>query len=109
MNRSGFLTNLAAPSLSLSSSLGKAASPALVERFSQRRTFAHLVTERNASPLHKTSRPLPSYVGKPLTNEIAPLHRADVLDALNGTKAEQQEATALLNLALSALQKELLF
>jgi Replication-relaxation len=109
MNRSGFLTNLAAPSLSLSNLLGKSASPTLVERFSQRRTFAHLVTERKSSPLHKTSRPLPSYVGRPLTNEIAPLHRADVLDALSGTKTEQQEATALLNLTLSALQKELLF
>ncbi|HEU5381886.1 MAG TPA: replication-relaxation family protein [Ktedonobacteraceae bacterium] len=108
MNR-GPLTNLAAPSTSLSQLLGDPVSPFLAERFSQRRTFAHLVTERTPRPLQKTSRRLSPYVGKPLTGEIAILHTAELLDALSGTKAEQQEATALLNLALSAMQKDLLF
>jgi hypothetical protein len=106
MNR-GPLKDLAAPSVSLSHLLGDPVSPILAERFSQRRSFAHLVTER--APLRKTSRPLPSYVGKPLTGEMATTNVAEVLDALSGTKAEQQEATALLNLALSAMQKDLLF
>jgi Replication-relaxation len=50
-----------------------------------------------------------SYVGKPLTHDLATLRGASLSDALSGTKAEQQEATALLNLALSATQKEILF
>jgi hypothetical protein len=105
----GPLTNLATPSSSLTHLLGNPISSGLSERFSQRRTFAHLLTEREPRSLHKTARPLPSYVGKPLTNEIAAANVAAVLDALSGTKAEQQEATALLNLALSAMQKDLLF
>ena len=104
----GHLADLAAPSIPLIRLLGDPASRILAERFSQRQTFAHLVM-RNRSPLRKTSRPLPSYVGKPLTNEINALHKAELIDALSGTKAEQQEATALLNLVLSATQKELLF
>jgi hypothetical protein len=105
----GSLTKLIAPSTPLSSLLGSPVSPTLAERFSQRRTFTHLVAERNTSPLRNTSHPLPSYVGKPLTNEIVTFHKAELLDALSGTKAEQQEATALLNLELSAMQKDLLF
>lgn len=106
---SGERPNLAAPSVSLAHLLGDPASSTLVERFSQRETFAHLMTEGKPRSLRKTSRPLPSYVGKPLTSEIATARIAEVLDALSGTKAEQQEATALLNLALSAMQKDLLF
>ncbi len=108
MNR-GPLTHLATPSTSLAHLLGSPASSGLSERFSQRRTFAHLITEREPRSLHKTARPLPSYVGKPLTNEIASANVAAVLDALSGTRSEQQEATALLNLALSTMQKDLLF
>lgn len=106
MNR-GPLANLAAPSVSLSHLLGDPVSPALAERFSQRRTFAHLVTKRTYR--RETSKALTAYVGKPLTGKMAGANVAEVLDALGGTKAEQQEATALLNLALSAMQKDLLF
>ncbi len=104
----GHPVNLAAPSTPLIHLLGDPASQNIAERFSQRQTFAHLVM-RNRSPLRKTSRPLPSYVGKPLTNEINALHKAELIDALSGAKAEQQEATALLNLVLSATQKEVVF
>jgi hypothetical protein len=102
-------TALAMPTSRLSSLMGTGVSPALAERFSQRQTFAHLMTKRKRSLLHKTARPLPSYVGKPLTLAITTLRGTTLVDAFCGTRAEQQEATALLNLALSATQKDLLF
>ena len=107
--KSGLRTFRAMPSVQISSLMGEPASRTVAERFSQRRTFAHLVTERHSGPLRKTSRGLASYVGKPLMHEIATLRGASLADALSGTKTEQQEATALLNLALSATQKDLLF
>jgi hypothetical protein len=100
---------LAAPSTRLVDLLEQPASPLLAERFSQRRTFAHLLTERQRSSSRTTSRPLPSYVGKLLPDEGAPLRPSVLTDALRGTKTEQQEATAYLTIALSATQKELLF
>ena len=105
----GSLAGLVAPSTPLSLLLGPAVSPLLAERFSQRRTFAHLLREFKSHSRYRTQRPLPSYVGKPLTHEITALRRAPLANALSGTKTEQQEATALLNLALSATQKELIF
>ncbi len=105
----GYLTDLASPTVQISHLMGAPASRILAERFSQRRTFAHIVTERKSGPMRKTSRPLPSYVGKPLTHEISTLRKTSFRDGLRGTKAEQQEAVALLNLALSATQKDLLF
>jgi hypothetical protein len=95
----GALAELAAPTTRFSHLLGAAVSPALAECFSQRRTFAHLLKEHDPSPLHHKARPLLSYVGKPLTHDLATLRGTSLSDALSGTKAEQQEATALLNLA----------
>lgn len=106
---SGTRVTVAEPSVQLSDLMGPAASHALAERFSQRLTFGHLLTERHSGPLRKTSRPLPSYIGKSLSDEIATLRTTSLADALRGTKGEQQEATALLNLALSATQKDLFF
>lgn len=103
------LIQLAAPTVSLSNLMDTPASPALAERFSQRRNFAHLHTKQLNGPFRTTSRPLPAYVGKPLPHEIATLRASTLADALSGTKEEQQEATSLLNLALSTTQKELLF
>ncbi|GAC1343469.1 MAG: hypothetical protein NVSMB27_03440 [Ktedonobacteraceae bacterium] len=105
----GLLTELGAPSIPLSSLLRNPASPMVVERFSQRRTFTHLMMDRSCDRLHPPSGLLPSYVGKPLTGKSATSYRAELSDALSGTRAEQQEAVALLNLTLSASQKNLLF
>jgi hypothetical protein len=44
-----------------------------------------------------------------LTHEITTLRSTSLSDVFCGTRTEQQEATALLNLALSAMQKDLLF
>jgi hypothetical protein len=105
----GAQIHLGEPSMHLLDLLGPAASQALAERFSQRRTFEHLLTERHPGLVRKTSRPLPSFVGKPFSNDIASLSATALSDALRGTKAEQREATVLLNLALSATQKDVLF
>ncbi len=105
----GLRSSLAAPSSQLASLLGEAASRRVVESFSQRQTFAHLVTARTSGPLRKTVRPFPSYVGTSLLHERATLRGASLAGALRGIKTEQQEATALLNLVLSATQKDLLF
>ena len=105
----GLLTELTAPSRTLASLQKDPVSHTLAERFSQRETFAHLATGRRSGPFRTSSRPLPSSVGKSLTNEIVRSHGAALSDALSGTKAEQQEATVLLNLTLSAMQKDLLF
>jgi len=106
---SGPQLHLMEPSVPLLDLLGSAVSETLAERFSQRHAFAHLLTEQRPSSLRKTSRPLRSYIGKPFSNCIAELSDTALSDALHGTRAEQQEATALLNLALSATQKDLLF
>jgi hypothetical protein len=106
----GSLTNLAAPKTSFTCLRGAAVSDIMAERFSQRRSFAHLLLEPEHRPSRQAyNKPLPSYVGKPLVNEIASIRGTVLTDALSGTKVEQQEATALLNLALSATQKELIF
>ncbi len=94
--------------VSLVELLGPPASSALAERFSQRETFAHLLTERNSGPLRRTKKPLPNYVGNPLAEDAAKLHKAQLADALIGTKREQYEAGALLSLILSGGQKEIL-
>jgi hypothetical protein len=97
------------PSARLANLLGAPAGQVLVERFSQRRTFEHLRRQRHSGPGRTSLRPLPSYVGKSLSEEVAALPAMSlVADALRGTKAEQREATALLNLMLSATQKDIL-
>jgi len=101
--------DLPAPPVQLSMLVGAPTSQALAERFSQRQSFAHLMTSCTSDAVRQTSRPLPSFVGKPLSQEITTLRGGFLADALRGTKAEQQEATVLLNLALSASQKDLLF
>jgi hypothetical protein len=89
--------------------LGPPTSPALAERFSQRETFAHLLTERAGLPLRKTRKPLPTYVGPRLDREAQALHKRSLADALIlGTRAEQRAGCALLSLVLSGRQKEIL-
>ncbi len=63
------LANLTDPSVRLSDLMGVPATQSLAERFSQRQTFAHLLTERNSNSLRQTVKPLPSYVGKSLMDE----------------------------------------
>jgi hypothetical protein len=101
--------DLPAPTVQLTALTRAPASSVLSERFSQRQSFMHLMTSRTNKAVRQTSRPFPSFVGKPLSQEITTLRSGLLADALRGTQTEQQEATALLNLALSASQKDLLF
>jgi hypothetical protein len=91
----------------LPSLLGQPASTALIERFSQRASFAHLLTERSPRA-HASKGVQPASLSKPLLRATQRLSRFDLADSLRGTRREQLRATAQLTLLLSAQQKALL-
>ena len=100
----------------LFSLLDQPASAPLIEHFSQRRSFEHLLAQRESST--QVGGRLARYVGDSLQQEAVQLmqraqkDRLQVIDLLRrglySTKQERTRVTALLNLSLSAPQKTIL-
>ncbi len=104
---------------SLLSLLDLPALPDLVEQFSQYFTFQHLLIRRMTGPLSCRTKTLPRFVGDSLQEEarreVQPPGGADLTgvpvmlaEELYGNKAARLRIAALLNLALTRQQKDIL-
>ena len=99
-------SNLTPPTTQFTSLPGNPASPSVARRFSQHGSLTHLQTKHKRLPKQNATRPLPSYIGHLFSPSNGIVPGFSLVNALQGTKKEQMEATAFLNVTLSAMQKE---
>lgn len=105
----GCITPLPQSPVSLPSLFGSPISRQLAERFSQRATFAHLLTERNSGPFRRTKKAFPLAVGNPpLYVEALTAQKETLTHLFSGNQSDQRTASAWLSMILSGPQKELL-